>query len=94
VDRRWVVNSSPLIVLARISHLHLITDMCSEIVIPDGVAQEIDCGPKDDPARKWLREEGQRFVVCPGLVEPVVKAWDQEKHKSSHLRIINPATRL
>ena len=74
--RRWVVNSSPLIVLGKTSLLHLLVELCSEIAIPEGVAQEINRGPRDDPTRTWLREKGDSLIVPPGPVSPTVEAWD------------------
>jgi len=76
VSRRWVVNSSPLIILARISQLDLLTGLCSEIAIPEGVAQEIGRGRPDDPAKAWLRAEGQAFVVPAPRAEPSLAEWD------------------
>ena len=49
--KKWVVNASPLIVLARINHLFLLQQVAEELVVPAGVAQEIAQGPEDDQAR-------------------------------------------
>ena len=76
MTRRWVVNSSPLIVLAKISQIHLLIQLCSELVIPSGVLQEINCGEDNDPARIWLAEEGVSWIRDIGEVAPVVAAWN------------------
>ncbi len=76
MSRRWVVNSSPLIILAKVSHLDLLTGLCSEIAIPEGVAQEIDRGPGNDPAKAWLRAEGQAYLVPAPPAESAVGEWD------------------
>ncbi|TMB88174.1 MAG: hypothetical protein E6J45_11680 [Chloroflexi bacterium] len=47
----WVVNASPLIVLAKAGRLGLTGDLCSAILLPDAVAHELLAGPADDPAR-------------------------------------------
>jgi predicted nucleic acid-binding protein len=51
MPKKWVVNASPLIVLARINQLLLLQHVAGELVVPAGVAKEIAQGPEDDPAR-------------------------------------------
>ena len=52
MHRKWVVNASPIIVLAKINHLLLLQHVAKELVVPAGVAKEIGQGPEDDPARQ------------------------------------------
>ena len=47
MNRRWVVNVSPLIVLANISQIHLLSKLCGDIVVPNGVVVEINVAPDD-----------------------------------------------
>ena len=49
-----VVNSSPLITLAKIGRLDLLEGPGVTVVIPAPVAQEVARWPKEDPARKAL----------------------------------------
>lgn len=56
--------------------MDLLTGLCSELAIPNAVAQEINRGQRDDPARIWLQERGESFIVPPGQTEPAVEAWD------------------
>ena len=37
----WVVNASPLIVMGKIGHLDLLTQLSKEVVVPIAVADEI-----------------------------------------------------
>lgn len=62
MHRNWVVNSSPLIILGKLSSLYLFERMCPNLVIPEGVAEELDQGIVDDPAKDWLHREGASFV--------------------------------
>nr|WP_238717873.1 hypothetical protein [Petrachloros mirabilis] len=39
--RRWVVNASPIISLTKIDRIHLLGELCDEVVIPQGVAYAI-----------------------------------------------------
>jgi predicted nucleic acid-binding protein len=76
MPEKWVVNASPLIVLARINHFFLLQRLAKEIVVPAGVAKEIAQGPGDDPAREWLQAEGQTLVREMEVVPPVIIAWN------------------
>jgi predicted nucleic acid-binding protein len=76
VNRQWVINASPLIALAKISHLFLLQNLCSNLLIPDGVVQEIEQGEAADPSRQWLRTVGKQWVQDVGAIDPVVAAWD------------------
>jgi len=76
VNRRWVVNASPLIVLAKITQIHLLSELCSEIIVPNGVVAEINVAPDDDPAKLWMVNEGARWIRDVEQVDPVIAAWD------------------
>ncbi len=76
MSRRWVVNASPLILLTKISHIFLLHELCSELVIPRGVAKEILNGPANDLTRIWLNEKGSPLIRDLEQVDPVVAAWD------------------
>ena len=76
MNRKWVVNASPLIVLAKIDMLWLMEKLCDDLAIPSGVVEEINDGPVDDPARKWIKEEGARFKVDVTDVPTMISAWD------------------
>lgn len=39
---RWVVNASPLIVMAKIGHAQLLSALADEIVVPQTVVDEIN----------------------------------------------------
>ncbi len=58
MTRKWVLNASPLIILGKVSQIGLLEELCSSIIIPEGVATELDQGPVEDPARIWLHERG------------------------------------
>lgn len=76
MSRRWVINASPLIILAKVAHISLISEMCEEVIVPAGVAQEIDQGPENDPARSWLNGEGSALIKREESIAPIVTAWD------------------
>jgi predicted nucleic acid-binding protein len=41
--KRWIIDSSPLILLSKIGQVALLHELPDEMVIPAGVAQEIRC---------------------------------------------------
>jgi predicted nucleic acid-binding protein len=75
VTRRWVVNSSPLIVLTKINQVHLLLELCDELIIPSGVVQEIGIAPDNDPAKLWILNAGTSYVQDVEQVDPVIAAW-------------------
>lgn len=87
------MNSSPIITLARISHVHLFEKLSHELVVPDGVAKEINKGPSDDPARAWIEGPGTRFIRPKNEMSTVVQAWDLGNGESEVLSwaYFNPA---
>jgi len=77
MPRRWVVNASPLITLAKIGQLSLLHELCEEMVIPAGVKEEINRAPdENDPARTWIRSRGRDFVRQTAQIHPTISAWD------------------
>jgi len=76
VTRKWVFNTSPIILLAKISLIDLIPSMCSEWIIPSGVAQEIQAGSNNDPAKIWVERYGKKWIKNISQIEPAIAAWD------------------
>ena len=87
---QWVLNASPLIVLAKINHQHLLIQLAEEIAIPQAVLAEINAGPTGDPARQFLATPP--FPVLEAAPDPVVVAWDLGAGESAVLShaLINP----
>lgn len=75
MGRKWVVNASPLIVLAKINQVTLIQELCEEWIIPIGVLDEINLGPEDDPARLWL-QANKKGIIKKVAIVPQVASWD------------------
>lgn len=74
MPERWVINASPIILLAKIEHLHLLAQLPDDWVVPQAVIAEIEAGPADDPARLLLPTLSWPTVaVTPN---PQILAWD------------------
>jgi predicted nucleic acid-binding protein len=75
VPERWVINASPLIVLAKAGQDSLLFKLADEIVIPHAVADEIVAGLPTDPARH-LVEAGRIPIVATPATPIELAAWD------------------
>ena len=58
----WVCNASPLILLNRIGHLILLTELCETLVIPKAVIDEIAV-PIDPAIAGWDVGKGESEVL-------------------------------
>lgn len=74
--KRWVVNASPIISLAKIDRIHLLSELCNEVVIPQGVADEINLGGYTDSAVIWLQQLGQAFIQPAPAIDSRIASWD------------------
>lgn len=76
MNRKWVLDASPLITLGKVSQIALIRRMTSDLVIPEGVVGEVDQGPADDQAKKWIHEGGACLVRRSTEIPPLIRSWD------------------
>ena len=76
MPKKWVVNASPIISLCSIDKASLLFELCDELLIPKGVAEEINRGIGDDPEKLWLQRFGMAKIKDVGSIEPVIRAWD------------------
>ena len=74
--KRWVVNASPIISLTKIDRIHLLQELCDEVVIPQGVADEISLGGYNDSAVAWLQQTGQALIRADSGIDHRVASWD------------------
>jgi predicted nucleic acid-binding protein len=74
VAERWVVNASPVILLAKAEIIHLLHKLCDELVIPAGVVDEVQQWHGSDAGIAWLRGAGSRFIrPVPNLHDALTK---------------------
>lgn len=71
---RWVVNASPLIVLARIGRADLLFALAERIVVPRVVAHEILAGPQD--AAQQIFASGRFEIIDTPTPSSEILAWD------------------
>jgi predicted nucleic acid-binding protein len=70
----WVVNASPVIVLAKAGYLTLLEQLPSGLLLPEVVAAEILAGPEADPARQAV-QGGWGNRVAPDAVPTELLEW-------------------
>ncbi len=70
---RFIVDASPLIVLAKVGRLDLLERLADEYLIPARVAEEVLRGPDSDPARAFLTSAMP--TVAEVVSEPTVLEW-------------------
>lgn len=61
--------------LTKINQVHLLSELCDEVVIPSGVVQEICIAPDNDPAKLWILSEGTIYIRDVEQVDSVIAAW-------------------
>lgn len=86
MSRHWVVDASPVILLAKIDQPHLLSGCAEELLIPDAVAEELRRAPAEDPARTWLDANGHQFVTPIDPVAPKGAGWDLGREKVAFCR--------
>ena len=69
---QWALDASPLIVLARIGLEDLPLSLTAQVVVPRPVAEEIQAGPAQDPARQALT--AGRFIIVD-TPSPLPSCW-------------------
>lgn len=63
----WVVDSTPLIVLAKINYLFLMPRLNASLIIPQTVTDEVQAGDENDPARAALLGGWGQIIPTPPI---------------------------
>jgi predicted nucleic acid-binding protein len=75
VADRWVVNASPVILLAKADIIHFLPQLCDDLVIPSGVVEEVQQLRGLDAGMIWLRGDGSKFIhQSPGM-HTALRGW-------------------
>jgi predicted nucleic acid-binding protein len=81
----FIADSSPLILLARISQIDLLSALAGKVLIPESVLHELRAGSHRDGAASVV-EKAPGLEVVPDLqVPPAVQAWDLDPGESQVL---------
>jgi predicted nucleic acid-binding protein len=74
VDKRWAMNASPVILLAKAQVIHLVPQICQQLIIPAGTVIEVQRGKISDTGREWLNADGAKFIrQCNSIPDSVAR---------------------
>jgi predicted nucleic acid-binding protein len=74
--KRWVVNTSPLILLGKTDHLDLLAALADTVIIPQSVVDEISAKLDGTAILGDLAQYSQYDIVPNDTVTPDLLAWD------------------
>ena len=72
---RWVINASPVILLAKAEVIQFLPSLGEEIVIPAGVVSEVQNLCITDAGKTWLAREGSKFIRPSPRMHPALAEW-------------------
>jgi hypothetical protein len=75
VAEQWVINASPVIALARVGQLELLTRLPKQAMLPHAVEEEILRASEEDPARRAV-ESGMFKTIETPVPPSEIQAWD------------------
>ncbi len=84
---RIIINSSPLIVLFKSKQAELLAQLFTEILVPEGVFEEVTKGGGDDIASRQLPTVSWIQIVKLDSIAPEVAAWDLGRGESQVLSL-------
>lgn len=78
----WVIDASPLILLARIGRLAWLETLAETLWVPDQVIEEISSGRGFDPFAPTAADWALRRRLANTEVPPAIRAWDIDAGES------------
>lgn len=75
MGRLWVMNASPVILLAKAQVIDLVPRLCEQLVIPAGIVAEVGKGEMSDAGRLWLTYQGKPFIKQPPTIPANISRW-------------------
>lgn len=72
---RWVINASPIILLAKAEIIGFLPNLCDELVIPAGVVGEVQNIHITDAGKKWLETDGKKFIREGPAIHGALAGW-------------------
>jgi predicted nucleic acid-binding protein len=76
VSEAWVVNASPLILLARIDRLDIIERLVPTILVPHAVIDEVRAGQEKDPTAARALDWAAEYRVTDIGIAAEIEHWD------------------
>jgi predicted nucleic acid-binding protein len=82
MSSRWIVNASPLILLGKIGHLSLLSQLTEEVVIPDVVIREIGAKPGGEDLLAAIAALSDARIKAEIPVAPDLLVWNLGRGES------------
>ncbi len=79
---KLVVNASPIISLAKIGCADFLSGLFEQLVIPEGVFEEINAHKEHDPAIEWLKAQDYQAKLRRIEVPAIIFEWNLGKGES------------
>lgn len=87
MSRRWVANASPLILLEKVDQLRLLRDLADELIVPDGVAQEVRVKPQGERLLDDLLSFSTARIESNVRIPQEIEVWDLGRGESEVLTL-------
>lgn len=71
----WVINASPIILLAKAEVIQFLPRLCEKLVVPAGVVSEVQNAHIPDVGKSWLEGDGKQFVQLSPRMHPNLANW-------------------
>jgi len=75
VADRWVINASPVILLAKAEVIQFLPSLCEDVVIPAGVVGEVQNIHITDAGKAWLAGAGRKLIRPSPEIHPALAHW-------------------
>ena len=79
---KLVVNASPVISLAKIGCADFLPGLFDQVIIPEGVFEEINAHKEHDRAIEWLKAQDYQATVRSIEVPAIISEWNLGKGES------------
>jgi hypothetical protein len=75
VANHWVINASPVILLAKAEVIQFLPQLCDELVIPAAVVSAVHNVHISDAGKIWLASDGKNYVKPFSTIHPALANW-------------------
>jgi len=75
VADHWVINASPIILLAKAEVIQFLPKLCDTLVVPGGVLGEVHNVRISDAGKSWLETEGSKFIHPSPPIHSALSNW-------------------
>jgi predicted nucleic acid-binding protein len=82
MTRRWIVNASPLILLGKIGHIALLSELADELIVPEMVVREVERKRDGEQALVEIASLPDARIEVEVSVSSEIVAWNLGRGES------------